>query len=480
MLVTIRLFLFKKMRTTNRDLAIQFDPAMIRKLDCSGPRYTSYPTADRFVEAFDAQVYKQCARRRSVGALRRPLSLYVHLPFCDTLCHYCACNKIITKDHSRSARYVEYLKRELRLQAQLFDDSPEIHQMHWGGGTPTFLSQAEMRDLMVAIRGHFQLASEASGEFSIEIDPRKADTATIEMLRELGFNRLSFGVQDFDADVQRAVNRWQPEALTISVIDAARRANYRSVSVDLIYGLPLQTIASFSRTLDKIISLSPDRVALYNYAHLPTVFKPQRRIVEAQLPSPDVKLEILGLAIEKFTSAGYVYIGMDHFAKSGDELAVAQRQGRLHRNFQGYSTHAECDLIALGVSAIGKLPSAYSQNVRTLDEYYDRIDCGMVPIMRGLELTSDDLLRWTIIQGLMCHFEVEKANVETGYLIEFDRYFSRELAELEDFASEGLLILENDWISITKTGRLFVRNICMVFDKYLRADRERARYSKVI
>lgn len=468
------------MRTTNRDLAIQFDPALIRKLDCSGPRYTSYPTADRFVEAFDAEVYKQCARRRSVGALRRPLSLYVHLPFCDTLCYYCACNKIITKDHSRSARYVEYLKRELRFQAQLFDDSPEIHQMHWGGGTPTFLSQAEMRDLMVAIRGHFQLASEASGEFSIEIDPRKADTATIEMLRELGFNRLSFGVQDFDADVQRAVNRWQPEALTISVIDAARRANYRSVSVDLIYGLPRQTIASFSRTLDKIISLSPDRVALYNYAHLPTVFKPQRRIVEAQLPSPDVKLDILGLAIEKFTSAGYVYIGMDHFAKSGDELAVAQRQGRLHRNFQGYSTHAECDLIALGVSAIGKLPSAYSQNVRTLNKYYDRLDCGMLPIMRGLELTSDDLLRWTIIQGLMCHFEVEKATVESGYLIEFDRYFARELAELENFASEGLLTLENDWISITKTGRLFVRNICMVFDKYLRADRERARYSKVI
>jgi oxygen-independent coproporphyrinogen-3 oxidase len=467
------------MQTIERELPIEFDPALIRKLDRNGPRYTSYPTADRFVEAFDAEAYKQCAGRRAVGALHRPLSLYVHLPFCDTLCYFCACNKIITKDHQRSARYVDYLKRELALQVELFGADPELVQMHWGGGTPTFLSESEMRDLMAAIRSRFQLAPDTRGEYSIEIDPRKADAATIAMLRDLGFNRLSFGVQDFDPDVQRAVNRWQPEAQTVAVIDAARRAHFHSISVDLIYGLPRQTVVSFDNTLSKIIALSPDRIALYNYAHLPTIFKPQRRINEADLPAPDAKLEILRLAIAKFSEAGYVYIGMDHFAKPDDELAVAQRQGRLHRNFQGYSTHAECDLIALGVSAIGKLPGAYSQNVRTLDDYYDRLDRGMLPVMRGLELMSDDLIRWTIIQALMCHFELAKESIETAYLIDFDRYFARELAELEIFVDDGLLELD-DSISVTRKGRLFVRNICMVFDRYLRADRERERYSKVI
>ena len=467
------------MQAISNGPSVEFDLTLIRKLDHAGPRYTSYPTADRFVEAFDAEAYKQCARRRAVGALHRPLSLYVHLPFCDTLCYFCACNKIVTKDHQRSARYVEYLKRELALQAQLFDDNPELVQMHWGGGTPTFLSESEMRDLMDAIKTRFRLAPDTRGEYSIEIDPRKADAATIAMLRDIGFNRLSFGVQDFDPDVQRAVNRWQPEAQTVAVIDAARQARFHSVSVDLIYGLPLQTVASFEHTADRIIALSPDRIALYNYAHLPTIFKPQRRIQEAALPVSEAKLEILRLAIAKFSAAGYVYIGMDHFAKPGDELAIAQRQGRLHRNFQGYSTHAECDLIALGVSAIGRLPGAYSQNVRTLDDYYDRLDRGMLPVMRGIELVPDDLIRWTIIQALMCHFELAKESIEIAYLIDFDRYFARELAELAAFVDDGLLQL-GDWISVTPKGRLFVRNICMVFDRYLRADRERERYSKLI
>lgn len=467
------------MQAISNGPSVEFDLTLIRKLDHAGPRYTSYPTADRFVEAFDAEAYKQCARRRAVGALHRPLSLYVHLPFCDTLCYFCACNKIVTKDHQRSARYVEYLKRELALQAQLFDDNPELVQMHWGGGTPTFLSESEMRDLMDAIKTRFRLAPDTRGEYSIEIDPRKADAATIAMLREIGFNRLSFGVQDFDPNVQRAVNRWQPEAQTVAVIDAARQARFHSVSVDLIYGLPLQTVASFEHTADRIIALSPDRIALYNYAHLPTIFKPQRRIQEAALPVSEAKLEILRLAIAKFSAAGYVYIGMDHFAKPGDELAIAQRQGRLHRNFQGYSTHAECDLIALGVSAIGRLPGAYSQNVRTLDDYYDRLDRGMLPVMRGIELVPDDLIRWTIIQALMCHFELAKESIEIAYLIDFDRYFARELAELAAFVDDGLLQL-GDWISVTPKGRLFVRNICMVFDRYLRADRERERYSKLI
>lgn len=460
-------------------LTIEFDSALIRKLNHAGPRYTSYPTADRFVEAFDAEAYKQCASRREVGALHRPLSLYVHLPFCDTLCYFCACNKIITKDHQRSARYVDYLKRELALQAELLELQPEVLQMHWGGGTPTFLSELEMRDLMTAIRSHFQFASDMHGEYSIEIDPRKVDAQTIAMLRDLGFNRLSFGVQDFDPEVQRAINRWQPEAQTAVVIEAARRAHFHSVSVDLIYGLPRQTVESFGHTVNRIIALSPDRIALYNYAHLPTLFKPQRRINVADLPAPEIKIEILKLAIAKFSAAGYVYIGMDHFAKPDDELAIAQRQGRLHRNFQGYSTHVECDLIALGVSAIGKLPGAYSQNVRTLEDYYDRLDRGILPVMRGIELDSDDLIRWTVIQALMCHFELAKESIEVAYLIDFDRYFARELAELEVFVHDGMLELDDE-IRVTPKGRLFVRNICMVFDRYLRADRERKRYSKTI
>lgn len=460
-------------------LTIEFDSALIRKLNHFGPRYTSYPTADRFVEAFDAEAYKQCANRREVGALHRPLSLYVHLPFCDTLCYFCACNKIITKDHQRSARYVDYLKRELALQAELLELQPEVLQMHWGGGTPTFLSELEMRDLMTAIRSHFQFVSDMHGEYSIEIDPRKVDAQTIAMLRDLGFNRLSFGVQDFDPEVQRAINRWQPEAQTAVVIEAARRAHFHSVSVDLIYGLPRQTVESFGHTVNRIIALSPDRIALYNYAHLPTLFKPQRRINVADLPTPEIKIEILKLAIAKFSAAGYVYIGMDHFAKPDDELAIAQRQGRLHRNFQGYSTHVECDLIALGVSAIGKLPGAYSQNVRTLEDYYDRLDRGILPVMRGIELVSDDLIRWTVIQALMCHFELAKESIEVAYLIDFDRYFARELAELEVFVHDGMLELDDE-IRVTPKGRLFVRNICMVFDRYLRADRERKRYSKTI
>jgi len=460
-------------------LTIEFDSALIRKLNHVGPRYTSYPTADRFVEAFDAEAYKQCANRREVGALHRPLSLYVHLPFCDTLCYFCACNKIITKDHQRSARYVDYLKRELALQAELLELQPEVLQMHWGGGTPTFLSELEMRDLMTAIRSHFQFASDLHGEYSIEIDPRKVNAQTIAMLRDLGFNRLSFGVQDFDPEVQRAINRWQPEAQTAVVIEAARRAHFHSVSVDLIYGLPRQTVESFGHTVNRIIALSPDRIALYNYAHLPTVFKPQRRINVAELPAPEIKIEILKLAIAKFSAAGYVYIGMDHFAKPDDELAIAQRQGRLHRNFQGYSTHVECDLIALGVSAIGKLPGAYSQNVRTLEDYYDRLDRGILPVMRGIELGYDDLIRWTVIQALMCHFELAKESIEVAYLIDFDRYFARELKELEVFVHDGMLELDDE-IRVTPKGRLFVRNICMVFDRYLRADRERKRYSKTI
>ena len=455
-----------------------FDPQLIRRFDVNGPRYTSYPTADRFVEAFDADAYRLWLGRRTVGGISRPLSLYVHIPFCNTICYYCACNKIITKDHGRSAKYLKYLARELATQAAYLEGSHEVVQLHFGGGTPTFLAHDEMRRLMDSIRSHFRLVP--NGEYSIEVDPRKVDYDTVKMLGELGFNRMSVGVQDFDPAVQQAVNRIQSLDETQTVIEAARSNGFKSVSVDLIYGLPKQNVISFNRTLEEVIELSPDRLSIYNYAHLPHVFKPQRRIAEAELPSADAKLQILALAIRRLTEAGYVYIGMDHFAKPDDELTVAQRQGRLHRNFQGYSTYAECDLMAFGVSAISKVGPSYCQNYRTLDEYYDALDAGRLPVMRGLELTADDLLRRSIIQALMCHFEVSIESLEIAHLIDFPSYFAAEIADLREMEKAGLLSLDDKWISVLPRGRMLVRAIAMVFDRYLRYDRERARYSKVI
>jgi oxygen-independent coproporphyrinogen-3 oxidase len=455
-----------------------FDPQLIRRFDVNGPRYTSYPTADRFVEAFDAEAARLWLGKRTVGGISRPLSLYVHVPFCNTICYYCACNKIITKDHGRSAKYIKYLGKELAMQSSFLEGSHHVVQLHFGGGTPTFLSHDEMRRLMDLIRQSFQLA--VNGEYSIEVDPRKVDEATVALLAELGFNRMSVGVQDFDPAVQQAVNRIQSLEETRTVIDAARANGFKSVSVDLIYGLPKQNVISFNRTLEEVIQLSPDRLSIYNYAHLPGLFKPQRRIADAELPSADAKLQILALAIRRLTDAGYVYIGMDHFAKPDDELTVAQRQGRLHRNFQGYSTYAECDLLAFGVSAIGKVGPTYSQNYRTLDEYYDALDRGVLPVMRGLELTADDLLRRSIIQALMCHFEVSIESIEIAHLIDFHSYFAAEIADLKDMEIAGLLTIDDKWISVLPRGRMLVRGIAMAFDRYLRSDRARARYSKVI
>lgn len=466
------------MNAINFTQSLDVDLDLIRKLDRSGPRYTSYPTADRFVEAFDADTYKNWVAKRGVGAGIRPLSLYVHIPFCNTLCFYCGCNKIITKDKSKAETYLAYLKKEIALQSALFTDNPKVTQLHFGGGTPTFLSDTQIGDLMGAIRQHFKLVED--GEYSIEIDPRKVNDETIKLLGEVGFNRISLGVQDFDPEVQKAVNRIQSEEETLQVMNAARRYGFKSISIDLIYGLPKQNIIGFNRTLERIIEANPDRVAIYNYAHLPTLFMPQRRINEGDLPSGDTKLQLMSLAIKRMTEAGYVYIGMDHFAKPEDELAVAQRQGRLHRNFQGYSTHADCDLVALGVTAIGKVGPTYSQNYRTLEEYYDRLDQGILPIMRGLELTADDLLRRDIIQALTCHFALSKEAFEVAYLIDFDTYFAEELEEIKDFVAHKMVTLEKDWIIVTPKGRLLIRNICMTFDKYLRADVERKRYSKVI
>ena len=458
--------------------ALEVDVELIRKLDRNGPRYTSYPTADRFVEAFNADSYQSWVAKRNLGGIQRPLSIYVHIPFCNTLCFYCGCNKVITKDKSKAALYLEYLKKEIAMQGALFQGDSVVTQLHFGGGTPTFLSDEQMSELMATIRSHFHLVE--GGEYSIEIDSRKVNAQTIALLGKLGFNRISLGVQDFDPEVQKAVNRIQSEEETLSVIAAARRSGFKSVSIDLIYGLPKQNVAGFSRTLERIIAADPDRLAIYNYAHLPALFKPQRRINEDDLPTPDTKLQIMSMAIQRMTAAGYVYIGMDHFAKPDDELAIAQRMGRLHRNFQGYSTHADCDLVALGVTAIGKVGPTYSQNFRTLEEYYDSLDNDELPIMRGLELSADDLLRRDIIQALMCHFALSKESFEIAYLIDFDSYFEQELTELKTYQGYGLVKMENGWITVTPKGRLLVRNIGMIFDKYLRINQERKMYSKVI
>ncbi len=464
------------MNTIQKDLI--FDPELIRKFDVNGPRYTSYPTADRFVEAFNSDALCAWLGKRSIGGIGKPLSLYFHIPFCNTICYYCACNKIITKDHGRSAKYLEYLEKEVDLQAACLDGPREVLQLHLGGGTPTFLSHDELRQLMGIVKKHFTLVPD--GEYSIEVDPRKVDEATVALLGELGFNRMSVGIQDFNPDVQKAVTRVQSEDETRLVIDAARAHGFKSVSVDLIYGLPKQNVISFNRTLEQILSLSPDRLSIYNYAHLPSLFKPQRRIVDAQLPSGETKLQILQLAIRRLTDAGYVYIGMDHFAKPTDELTTAQRQGRLHRNFQGYSTYAECDLLAFGVSAIGKVGPTYAQNVKTLDEYYDILDTGRLPVLRGIELTPDDLLRRAIIQALMCHFELSIESIEIAHLVDFKTYFEAELADLREMEKGGLLQIDDQWITVLPAGRMLVRAIAMVFDRYLRSDRERTRYSKVI
>jgi oxygen-independent coproporphyrinogen-3 oxidase len=451
---------------------------LLRQFDVSGPRYTSYPTADRFVEAFGAETYRGWLRKRVLAGQPRPLSLYVHVPFCESICYYCACNKVITKDHGRSARYVRYVQREMALVGDLLDSARQAVQMHWGGGTPNFLNREEMTALVESIREHFRL--DPRGEYSIEVDPRTLAQDTIGFLAELGFNRISLGVQDFDPLVQKAVNRLQSEEQTRAVMDGARRAGFRSVNVDLIYGLPKQNVIGFNRSLEKVVEAAPDRIALYNYAHLPAVFKPQRRIAEADLPSLDAKLQLLSLAIRRLTDAGYVYIGMDHFAKPDDDLAVAQRQGRLHRNFQGYSTYAETDLLGFGLSAIGQVGPTYSQNVKTLDDYYDRLDHGTLPVMRGIELTADDLVRRALIQSLMCHFEVPIESLEVAHLIDFRKYFAHELEDLAPFREAGMLTLDPQWLTVTALGRFFIRNICMVFDRYLREGRERARYSKVV
>jgi len=454
------------------------DPDLIRKYGGNGPRYTSYPTADRFVEAFDDAAYRHWLQNRNVGGFARPLGLYVHLPFCGTICYYCGCNKIVTRDHGRSAKYLKYVQRETRLLADCLGEDRSIGQMHWGGGTPTFLADAELAELMRILRSAFEFAED--GEYAIEVDPRTVTPERVALLAQLGFNRISVGVQDFDPAVQQAIHRVQGFEETHAVIRAAREHGFRSVNVDLIYGLPKQTLEGFSRTLDQVIRCDPDRIALYSYAHLPAQFKPQRRIAEADMPAPETKLGLLTTAIGRLDSAGYAYIGMDHFAKPGDDLALAQRQGRLTRNFQGYSTAGDADILGIGLSAISKIGPTYAQNVKTLDEYYARLDSGTLPVMRGIELGADDLVRYAVIQALACHFEVSKEAISIAHLVDFDGYFALELSQLEEMEKDSLVTIDKEWITVTPRGRLLVRAICAVFDRYLRAGRARASYSKVI
>jgi len=466
------------------DQSIIFDPELIKRYDKSGPRYTSYPTAVQFDESFTEQTYQnwiessnQLSRQQPAP---KPLSLYFHIPFCDTVCFYCGCNKVVTKDRSRATPYLDRLVKEIELQAALFDSNRPVTQLHWGGGTPTFLNNDEMRRLMQATRQHFQLEGDDQGEYSIEIDPREADAEKVAVLRELGFNRMSLGVQDFDERVQKAVNRIQSEQQTLEVLNAARVEGFRSVSVDLIYGLPFQSVDSFRTTLDRIIAVDPDRISVFNYAHLPELFKPQRRINEADLPVPEEKLKILQLTIEHLQQAGYIYIGMDHFAKPDDELTVAQQDDTLYRNFQGYSTHADCDLLGLGVTSIAMVGNSYSQNVKTLEEYYERIDDGHLPVFRGVDLSDDDVLRREVITRLICHFHLNMPRIEQEFGVTFSEYFSAEMDDLKALEADGLITVDGEEIRVQPAGRLLIRNICMVFDRYLREKQGSQRFSKVI
>ena len=454
-------------------------PELLRRFDVPGPRYTSYPTADRFVEAFGADDYIQALKQRRSGvAMAMPLSLYVHIPFCESLCYYCACNKIITKHHSRAEEYLRYLSREIDLHTAHVGVGQSISQLHLGGGSPTFLSDPELRELMAMLRRSFALVP--GGEYSIEIDPRTVDAGRLETLAELGFNRLSFGVQDFDPAVQKAVHRIQPAEQVFSLMASARHLGFESVNVDLIYGLPMQTPESFDRTLAQVVELKPDRIALYAYAHLPERFKPQRRIITVELPNAASKVSMLSRSLTAFLDAGYVYVGMDHFALPDDALAIAKRQGRLHRNFQGYSTQPDCDLIALGVSSIGRVGATYSQNAKTLAEYYDLLDQGRLPVVRGLAVSRDDLVRRAVIMALMCQGQVQFESIDLAYLVDFKTYFAKEIKALGNLASQGLVELNEAGIQVTADGWFFVRAIAMVFDRYLQTDRTRATFSKIL
>lgn len=452
-------------------------PALLRRFDVRGPRYTSYPTADRFHPGHGAAQHARHLRERD--AAQQPLALYVHLPFCQSICYYCGCNKVVTRDRGKRPRYLENLLREIGMQTDLLRGTHRASQMHWGGGTPNYFDLDQMQAIAGRVRECFDV--DADAEWSIEVDPRTLALDTVDGLAQMGFRRMSIGVQDFDPRVQRAINRIQSEACTDGVMRRARAQGFRSINLDLIYGLPLQHEGSFARTLDSLVALAPDRVALYNYAHLPALFKPQRRINEADLPSAEQRIALLSLAIERLTQAGYLYIGMDHFARPDDDLAVAQREGRLHRNFQGYSTHADSDLMAFGLSSISRVGSSYAQNAKDLESYYDLIEGGQLPFVRGVELSEDDHLRADLIQQLMCHFTLHMPSFGFRHRIAFEDYFHDELESMAPFVEAGLVELDSQHLHITPSGRFFVRNVCMAFDRYLRRPEMRqGTYSRAV
>lgn len=455
-----------------------FPPQLLARLDKNGPRYTSYPTADRYHGGFGESDYRQALRQRREATPAEPLSLYVHIPFCDSVCYYCACNKVVTRHHDRAARYLDALAHEIALHVAELGRGVPVSQLHFGGGTPTFLSDDELERLMADLRAAFRFEPDA--EISIEVDPRTATPQRLAQLRKLGFNRLSFGVQDFDARVQVAVHRVQSFDDVRDLMQSARTLGYVSVNVDLIYGLPLQTTESFARTIAQVSALRPDRIALYAYAHLPERFKPQRRINEADLPDRATRVGLLSAAIEGFLKQAYTYIGMDHFALNTDALAIAKQRGELHRNFQGYSTQPDRDLIALGVSAIGRIGNTYSQNAKDLDGYYAAIEAGRFAVERGLALNADDLARREVIMDIMCQGRVDFARVESRHGLRFGDYFGPELSQVANLAELGLVNLRAGELRVTGLGWYFVRAVAMAFDGYLRSASTGASYSRII
>jgi oxygen-independent coproporphyrinogen-3 oxidase len=459
-----------------------FDADLLRRYDRPGPRYTSYPTAPQFGPSFGATEFAEVAAQSNGDPIPRSLSLYVHVPFCFSPCFYCGCNRVITRDLTRGGLYLSRLVREISLVAPLFDRDRDVIQLHLGGGTPNFLGTELLAELVDSLGRHFHFSAAADRDFSIELDPRFVKAHDIRALAGMGFNRASFGVQDFDAAVQQAVNRVQSMEETREVVDACREVGFRSVNIDLIYGLPLQTREGFGRTLDTVIAMRPNRLAVYSYAHMPHMFKPQKHINADELPSAEVKLGLLQLAIEKLSAAGYRYIGMDHFALPEDELSIAQEKGSLHRNFMGYTTHAESDLIGFGVSAISHIGNSYSQNPRDLTEWEEAIEAGRRPVWRGMNMNSDDTLRADLIQQLMCQNTIDIRALEKRYGINFVQYFAADMARLAPLEQDGLVTVAPDRIDATDRGRLLLRIVAACFDHYLHRDGavEVVRFSRVI
>ena len=453
--------------------AIIWDLALIRKYNYSGPRYTSYPTALEFNQQYSDSDFIASAHRYP----QRPLSLYVHIPFCHKLCYFCGCNKLVTRQKHKADEYLAVLEKEIAARAPLFAGR-EVHQMHWGGGTPTYLDKAQISRLTGMLRKHFDFAPDA--ELSIEIDPREIELDVIDHLRAEGFNRLSMGVQDFNKEVQRLVNREQDEATIFALVERARETGFESVSIDLIYGLPKQTPESFAFTLKRVAELSPDRLSVFNYAHLPNLFAAQRKIKDEDLPSAEQKLTILQQTIESLTGSGYQFIGMDHFAKPDDELAIAQNNGILHRNFQGYTTHEECDLLGFGVSAISMLGDHYAQNQKDLKTWYAQVEERGNGLCRGLVLTEEDCLRRDVIKALICNFRLDYTQIEKQYNLNFKTHFAEDMQSFQPMADDGLVEIRDDALVVTPRGRLLIRNICMCFDTYLRNQMRQRQFSRVI